>query len=135
MLKKYNKMSPVSPDLAALVLRAGTSILMITHGYPKFQKILNGDFSFADPIGIGEGPSLVMTAFAEFFCSVLLLLGLFTKPALIFLIFTMIVVIFMVHGNDPFSDKEHGISFLVPYISLFLTGPGKFSLDHKLFKQ
>jgi len=40
---------------------------MIPHGYQKLLKILNGQFSFADPIGFGEGASLMLAAFAEFF--------------------------------------------------------------------
>lgn len=135
MLKKFNSTFPGSPDLAYLILRVGTSLLMLQYGYPKFQQLLDGNFAFDDPIGIGEGASLVLTVLAEFFCSILLILGLFTKPSLIFLIATMLVVILVVHAPDPFEKKEHAIQFLIPYIALFLTGPGKFSLDRKLFKQ
>ncbi len=135
MFKRLFSASPISADLAALILRTGTSFLMLVYGYQKFKKLLEGDFSFADPIGLGEPVSLVLTVFAEFFCSVFLLLGWFTRPALIFLIFTMLVVVLLVHAGDPFDQKEHGISFLIPYLSLFLTGPGKYSLDYRLSKR
>jgi putative oxidoreductase len=35
-----------------LLLRIGFSAAMLTHGYGKFMKVLAGDFSFGDPIGI-----------------------------------------------------------------------------------
>ena len=54
-------------DFSIFILRVGIGVLMIPHGYQKLLKILNGQFSFADPIGFGEGASLMLAAFAEFF--------------------------------------------------------------------
>ena len=119
----------VGPDVAILLLRVGVSGLMITHGLPKFMKILDGDFSFPDPIGLGSAASLFLVAFAEFICSILVLIGLGTRFALIPLIITMCVAAFIVHAPDPFSDKELSLFFLLTYIVLFLTGPGRYSMD------
>ena len=44
--------------------RVTCSSLFFTHGYGKVIKIINGDFTFSDPIGIGPFPSLILTAFA-----------------------------------------------------------------------
>jgi len=136
MLKKFLKpiKLPASADFGVLILRVGISCLMLTHGYAKLSGFLSGDHSFADPIGIGEELSYILTIFAEFGCSVLLILGLFSRAALIPLIFTMIVVAFIVHGPDPFAKKEHALSFLITYLTLFFTGPGKYSIDSKLYK-
>mgnify|MGYP000453735000 CR=1 FL=1 len=49
-----------------LLLRIGFSAAMLTHGYGKFMKVLAGDFSFGDPIGIGPTASLILCAIAEF---------------------------------------------------------------------
>lgn len=84
------------------------------------------------PIGIGELPSLFLTIFAELVCGVLVALGLFTRAALIPLIITMAVAVFIVHADDPFSKQEFGLLFLVPYVALLLKGPGTWSLDAKL---
>lgn len=67
---------------------------------------------------------------AEFFCSILLILGLGTRIVLIPLIIAMTVVAFMVHGSDPLSEKESALLFLIPFLTLFITGPGKYSLDY-----
>lgn len=125
----------VSPDVAILILRIGAAALIMTHGIPKLLRVLDGDFSFGDPIGIGPTASLILVAFAEAICAALVLLGLFTRGALIPLIINMTVVVFIAHGADPFSDKELGLFFLISFIVLFLTGPGKYSLDKKLFSK
>jgi putative oxidoreductase len=62
-------------------------------------------------------------------CGVLVAAGLFTRLALIPLIVTMAVAVFIIHADDPFGDKEHALLFLVPYVALLFTGPGKWSLD------
>ena len=79
-------------------------------------------------MGLGGEISLALTVFAEFFCSLLLVLGIGTRLFLIPLIIVAMVIVFVVHGADPLGDKEHGLLFLAPYITLMLTGPGKYSL-------
>ena len=136
MLKNFLKpiKLPNAADWAVLILRVGISLLMVTHGYAKLSKFISGDHAFADPIGIGEELSLMLTIGAEFFCSILLIIGLASRAVLIPLLFTMLVVLFIVHANDPFDKKEHALLFIIPYITLLFTGPGRFSLDKFLFK-
>jgi putative oxidoreductase len=116
-------------DWASLILRLSLGLLMLSHGYPKLMKLMGGDLKFADPIGIGEPASLALTVFAEFFCSLLIVAGLWTRLALIPLMITMLVAVSVIHFNDGMDKKEHGLMFLLPYIALFLLGSGKFSLD------
>ena len=124
---------PFATDLGLLLLRlASGGFMAYSHGWGKLQKLLSGDMGFADPIGIGEELSFVLTVFAEFLCGILVALGLFTRAALIPLMITMAVAVFIVHADDPFSKQEFGLLFLVPYVTLFLAGPGKFSLDKQL---
>jgi putative oxidoreductase len=124
----------VSPDVAICLLRIGASALMLTHGFPKLMQILAGDFSFGDPLGIGAAPSLFLVTFAEFFCSILVIAGLWTRAAVIPLIVAMATAVFVAHAGDPFARKELGLFFLITYVVLFLTGPGKYSLDGKFGK-
>lgn len=123
----------VNPDVAICLLRIGASMLIMTHGFPKLMKILDGDFSFGDPIGIGEAPSLVLVAFAEFFCAIFVLIGIGARIALIPLIITMAVAVFIAHAGDPFGRKELPLFFLISFIVLFFTGAGKYSFDKKLW--
>lgn len=69
------------------------------------------------------GLSLII--FAEFFCSIALILGLFTRLATIPLIIGMGVAAFVAHGADPFSVKEMSLLYLGIYVTLLLTGSEK----------
>ncbi len=116
-------------NLSQVILRLAAGGMMLTHGYPKFLKLISGNFAFGDPIGLGPEVSLVLTVFAEFVCSILIVLGLFTRLAAIPLIFTMLVAVFLVHGADPFSKQELGLMYAAMFTSIGLLGPGKFSID------
>lgn len=116
-------------NLSQLILRLAAGGMMLTHGYPKFLKLVNGDFAFADPIGLGVEVSLVLIVLAEFVCSILIVLGLYTRLATIPLIFTMLVAVIVVHGSDPFSRQELGLMYAAMLTAIALLGPGKFSID------
>ena len=127
--------TPFALDWAFLLLRCGLGILMARHGYDKFQNLLAGSTDFPDPLGVGVQLSLGLTVFAEFFCSILLIFGAFTRWALVPLIFCVLVIVFSIHGKDGLDDKEHGLLYLVGYIVLFLTGAGSYSLDKYIYKE
>lgn len=117
-----------------LLLRVGVSGFMLTHGFPKLLKVMNGNMQFGDPYGLGAEVSLVLAAFAEGICSILVILGLGTRLAVIPLIFTMVTVVFVVHGNDPFGRQELPLLYLLVYITLLITGAGKYSIDQIIKK-
>ncbi|SDL47120.1 putative oxidoreductase [Catalinimonas alkaloidigena] len=119
-------------DIATLLLRVFPAGFMLSHGYPKFMKVLEGNFEFGDPLGLGPAASLILAAFAEFICSLLVILGLGTRLAVIPLIITMLTAAFIAHGDDPFGRKELSLLYLVVFVVLFLTGSGRFSVDSAL---
>ena len=135
MLKKLLNPSPKTPqtDYGLLILRIGISFFMARHGFEKFQNLLAGSTDFPDPLHVGGQLSLALTVLAEFFGSILLALGLFTRFALVPLIICMLVIVLVVSAKESLDDKEHALLFLVAYIGLFFTGAGKFSVDAKLF--
>lgn len=117
-----------------LILRIAFGLMMMVHGWSKMQNWGAMSQQFADPFGIGSAPSLALAIFAEFFCSALLVLGLFTPLAAVFLIVTMLVAVFYAHGSDPWQKKELAFAYLMVYTTLLTAGAGTYSLDNKLFK-
>lgn len=119
-------------DVGLLWLRLTTGgFMLVMHGWGKMLKLFaDGPIKFADPIGLGAGPSLVMAVGAEVLCAALLIVGLATRFAAMPLLITMIVAAFVVHGADPFQKKEFALLYAIPYLTLILTGPGRFSIDH-----
>ena len=106
---------------------------MLAHGLPKMEMLFSGDaVQFPAVFGLSAAGSLVLAVIAELICSLLILIGLGTRLAVIPLIFTMLVAVFVIHGSDPFAHKELAILYLLPYVVLLLTGSGRYSLDYLL---
>ena len=122
--------SPNQISIGLFVLRVGIGCLMLVHGLQKLMGFSAMADVFPDPIGLGSQLSLSMAIGAEVGCSLLLILGLGTRLAVVPLAFTMLVALFVVHKNDPWKVKELAAAYLLVYTSLFLTGAGQFSLDH-----
>jgi putative oxidoreductase len=106
--------------------------MMLTHGYGKFLRLLDGNMKFGDPLGIGTDLSFVLVVSAEFFASIALILGLGTRISAFMLSFTMFVAAVIVHGDDPFSTREKAFMYLACFIVLLISGGGKYSLDRRL---
>lgn len=113
------------------LLRVATSLMMLTHGYPKLQKLISGDMEFPNPLGIGEGPSLFLTVIGEFVAPIMIIIGYKTRLAAVPTTITMLVAAFIVHGADPFATKEKALLYAVIFGAIILLGPGKYSLDKK----
>lgn len=134
MFKKYlNAQVDVNKvNLSLLILRISIGGMMLTHGIPKFMKLLSGDFAFADPLGIGAGFTLFLAVSTEFLGSLMIITGLGTRFGAFLGVSTMAVAAFIQHGADPFGTKEKALLYLVGYIVLVIAGSGKYSLDAKL---
>lgn len=122
----------LSTQFGLLILRVITGGAMLTHGWPKLQKLVNGNFQFGDPLGMGPEASLILAVLAEVVCSILLIIGLATRLAVIPLMVTMAVAFFIVHAADDFRTKELALVYLGIFLCIFFTGPGKLSLDKAL---
>jgi len=123
-------------NFSLLFLRVTSGIFMLTHGVGKLTKLIEGGtIKFADPFGIGSEASLVLVVFAEFFCSIFLILGIATRISAIPLIITMLVAGFISHAGDPFAVKEKAFLFLVIFITTLITGAGKYSIDNFIYKK
>ena len=124
------KSNPLIIDIVLLVTRIFVGFAMLSHGYPKLQDLLSGEeIQFFSFLGLSDKTSLILAVFAEFVCSIFIILGLFTRFAVFFLIITMAVAGLIVHSGDPFQKREASLLYLSVYLVLFAFGPGKYSVD------
>ncbi|SFE04193.1 putative oxidoreductase [Chitinophaga sp. CF118] len=124
-----------SVNFSLFVLRVVFGGLLVTqHGWDKLMKFSSLRYSFPDPLHIGSTASLSLTVFAEVLCSIFLVLGLLTRLAAIPLVITFGVVVFMIKGNAPVSEKELPIMYLAAFIVVLAAGPGKASVDRLMGK-
>jgi putative oxidoreductase len=119
-------------DVGLLLLRVslGFSMLLL-HGWSKFQNFDSKAAGFPQVFGMPSSLCLSLAVFAEVVCSVLLILGLFTRFAALNLAATMAVAFFIVH-KGVFTGPQSGelaFVYLIGAVALVFTGGGKFSAD------
>ncbi len=155
-MKQLLGTKPAAMDLALFVARIGLGAMFILHGEGKmfggvemWEKLGRSMEAF----GIDFAPAFwgFMASFAEFGGGILLILGLFTRPACFLLVITMIVaatrhlippetlgqvvkdVIDPKTNLQLLKEASHAIEAGCVFFALMLIGPGKWSLDRKLF--
>jgi putative oxidoreductase len=117
-------------SLGLLALRVGAGLmLLLGHGLPKLLHFSQRAAHFADPLHVGSPASLTLVVFAEVVCSTLVVLGLWTRLAVIPIIVFLGVAIFVQHGGGPFADRELAMIYVVPFIAIALMGPGAYAVD------
>lgn len=117
-------------NFALLLIRLSFGILMIAnHGLSKLMNFSTMQHTFYNFMGIGSMPSLLLDLFAELFCSMFIILGLFTRLAAIPLIIAMCVAIFGVHAHQSLAKAELAVLYLTAFVTILFVGPGKISVD------
>ena len=117
-------------DLGLLLVRLLAGGMMLTQGIPKISRFFGeGPVKFADPFGLGPEISLGLAIFAEVGCSFLVMIGFKTRWATIPLMITMLVAVFYAHAADPFSKKELPLLFFTLFLSILISGGGRYSVD------
>lgn len=119
-------------NVALFLLRVGTGLLMLSYGYQKLIHFAEKKDSFMNFMGIGSMPTLLLVIFAEVFCSILLIAGLFSRFAALVLTIQMAVIVFKLDGGDIFGQAEKATLFLLAFATVLLVGPGKYSSDAAL---
>ncbi len=121
---------------ALLLLRVWLGVTMLSnHGYEKLIHFRDKAGSFPDPLGVGHATSLALAVLAEFFCSLLLILGLASRLGALVLAINMAVAFFVIQKgalSGPHSG-ELAFMYLAGYVTLLFAGPGRFSVDGSLF--
>lgn len=123
------------PDFGLLFLRMSVGLFIVFgHGWDKLLNFGTMSAQFPDPLGLGSTVSLALIVFAEVFCALLFALGLVTRFSALPVIIMMLVAATVQHADDPWSKQEFALLYLIPFVTVFLSGPGKYSLDRILFK-
>ena len=112
-----------------LALRVFFGILFLTHGLDKLMNFNTLSNTYPSVLGLGGYTTLMITIFAEFCCSLFLITGLLERILVVPMIIAMAVAFFDVH-DAMMPEGELSLIYLIMFFILFITGPGKFSIDY-----
>ncbi|MFP4367793.1 MAG: DoxX family protein [Bacteroidales bacterium] len=125
-------------QIAIFLIRVSFGIIYILHGFPK---IAGGPEQWAQvggamgTVGLGFAPAFwgFMASISELGGGLLLVLGLFTRPAAAFMAITMLIALIMhISVGDSIGTVLHPLKGLVVFVSLLYSGGGKYSVDNML---
>ena len=116
-------------SLLILIMRVFFGVLFFTHGLDKMMNFNELVQNYPSIIGLGSYMTLMVTIFCEFCCSLFLISGLLVRIMTIPMIIAMGVAFFDVH-DAMMPEGELALIYFIMFIVLFVTGPGRFSIDY-----
>ena len=127
-------------DIGLLILRLGVGVMFMVHGIP----ILVGGPEFWAKVGSAVGHFGIhfqptawgfLAALSQSGGGLLMILGLFFRPAMAFMFITMTVAAtHHLTAGDGIQIASHAIEAGTLFLSLIFIGPGKYTLM-RLFKR
>ena len=112
-----------------LFVRLFFGVLFFMHGLDKLTDFNELSLTYPSAFGLGSYMTLMVAIFCEFACSMFLLAGLITRIILIPMIISMAVAFFDIH-DGMMPEGELSLIYLIIFLGLFLTGPGRYSVDY-----
>ncbi|MGA7375631.1 MAG: DoxX family protein [Candidatus Sulfotelmatobacter sp.] len=118
--------------LALLVMRLALGAVMTGHGYLKVFGGLHHHVQFVTSLGL-PGWTAYLSAFAEFFGGILVLIGLFTRVAALAICIDLSVAIAKVHFHNGLMGQggyEFPLALAALAFGLIFLGAGPIAFDH-----
>ena len=116
-------------SLLILALRVFFGILFFVHGLDKMINFNELSYTYPSVLGFGSYMTLMVSIFCEFACSLFLIAGLLVRITVIPMIAAMAVAFFDIH-DGMFPDGELSLIYLILFVILYITGPGRYSVDY-----
>lgn len=139
---KYLVKSFTDESYAVLILRLILAAVFLAHGSQKVLGIFGGyGLSATTQFFVSKMHIPLFLAyvasFTEFLGGISMLLGIVTRIFAAGLAIDMAVAVLLVHLKNGFllpTGFEYALTLLLIAVVIFLLGPGKFSIDAKLFR-
>ena len=139
-------------DVGLLLMRVGIpAALFVRHGWEKVSGF-NHMLAFQmDPLHIGVYPTMAFATLSDGICTLLIILGLFTRTAAAVIVISLSVVFVTMENAlgiipssyhltqstpPPPSSADHvelTFIYLIFFLGIVFAGPGRYSLDRLLF--
>lgn len=135
-MKKLIKLDfiPINIDVGLLFIRVWfCTSLFVKHGIEKVFHYSDMLAKFPDPIHVGPTVGLTFAMIADFVCTLLIIIGLGTRLAALFMMINLLVIFIFMH-QFSFMDGHAELVYVYLGLAIFIViaGPGKYSLDSKI---
>ncbi len=121
-------------DFAKLILRVTLALLMLLHGLAKVTGGVGPITGMLGKVGMPEAFAYLVYI-GEVFAPILVLVGIWTRPAALVIAINMIVAVFLAHSTQIFTLTKTGgwalelqAFFFITAIVVALQGAGRYSL-------
>ena len=104
--------------------------LMMAHGLKKIGIGVVQAEQIPNPLCFPETLNRLFAVSANLFFPVMVIVGLFTRIAVLPILAVTLIGYFVVHWNDSLLEKDMPFMYSAVYLLLFVIGPGKYSADH-----
>lgn len=109
--------------------------LFYKHGLEKILHFSMMQEHFPNLFHLGSTTALVFSLLSDSICSLLVILGLVTRLAALLIVINLVVVFGYFHHFTVTQDhSELVFLYLGVFLTLLVSGPGKYSLDHTLLR-
>jgi putative oxidoreductase len=112
-----------------LFVRIFFGALFLMHGLDKMMNFSQLSVTYPSVFGLGSYATLMLSIFCEFACSIFLITGTLTRIILIPMVVSMAVAFFDIH-DGMMPEGELSLIYLIVFFVLFVTGPGRYSVDY-----
>ena len=138
IIKKITSVFPPSNtfNIAMLFFRVAISVeLIIAHGLKKIGIGVSEAEKIPNPLHLPEAINQCFAVASNLFFPVFILLGLFTRLAILPVLAVTLTGYFLLHWNDSLLEKDMPFMYSVSFLLILFLGAGKYSLDYLINKK
>lgn len=133
-----NLLEPTSPsyrETGIAILRIFLGAFMIYHGWEVFDETKMNEYTkwMVDMKLYAPSFMAYLGKTIELIAGIFVILGLFTRIAVIPLGITMLFICLFIGKGRIFMEDQHPFLFVLICLLFFFTGPGRWSMDKLLF--
>jgi putative oxidoreductase len=109
--------------------------IMAAHGLKKVGVGVAEAEHIPNPLHLPEQLNNYMAIASNLIFPVFVILGLFTRLAVLPVLAVTLTGYFILHWNDPLLEKDMPFMYSVSFLLIAVLGPGKYSFDHFIHRR
>ncbi|HZH97213.1 MAG TPA: DoxX family protein [Flavisolibacter sp.] len=123
-------------NIVMLLFRIALSLeLIVVHGFKKVGLNVAAAEKIPNPLQLNEALNYTFAVSANLVFPVFVILGLFTRIAILPILAVTVTGYFAVHWNDPLPVKDMPFMYSLSYLLVLVLGPGRYSIDYFIDKK